>query len=156
MGLLNALEHLLIPSKRPKKITIGLKEIVCRPAEKYRLQSFRTSAVGCEYTNPDGSDRQEAVLKLKAGQKIRLLWDAGENGQKKTIYLVGARGKRFSMSDCFGRLNDKTAADVIRWLTREKITTAAKVAKIVGGTRKRPKMGCVIELSTYRTPAKKA
>jgi hypothetical protein len=55
------------------------------------------------------------------------------------------------MADCFGRLNDKVAADVIRWLTQERISTAVRVARIVGGTRKRPKLGCLLELSTYRT-----
>jgi len=155
MGLLNTLEHLLIPSKRMEKVTVGLKEIVCRPKDKNRLKSFRSSAMGCEYTNPDGSDRQEAIMKLKVGQKVRLLWDAGETGQKKTIYLARSKAQNFSMSDCFGRLNDKTAADVIRWLTQDNITTAAKVVQIVGGTRKRPKVGCVLELSTYRMPEKK-
>lgn len=154
MGLLNALEQLLIPSKRPQKETIGLKEIICKPKAKDRVKSFRTAVIGCEYTNPDGSDRQDALKKLKKGQKVRLLWDAGETGQKKTIYLTSGRTRRFSMSDCFGRLNDKTAADVIRWLTQDHITTSAKVADIVGGTRKRPKLGCVLELATYRAPEK--
>ena len=152
MGLLNTLEQLLIPSKRPKKETIGLKEIICKPKKKNRVQTFRTAAVGCEYSNPDGSDRQDAVHKLKVGQKVRLLWDAGESGHKKTIYLSCGRARTFSMSDCFGRLNDKTAADVIRWLTQDKMTTSATVADVVGGTRKRPKKGCVLELSTYKVP----
>lgn len=150
MGLLNTLEQLLIPSKRPKKETIGLKEILCKPKEKNRLKTFRTAAIGCEYSNPDGSNRQKTMDQLKVGQKIRLLWDSGESGHKKIIYLTSGRSRNFSMSDCFGRLNDKTAEDVIRWLTQDNITTFAKVADIVGGTRKRPKKGCVIELSTYR------
>ena len=152
MGLIDTLEQILIPSKRTKKERIGLKEIVCKPKAKNLVQTFKTSAVGCEYSNMDGSERQLALEKLKAGERVRLLWDAGKDGNKKTLYLV--RGSR-SIGDCFGRLNDKVAADVIRWLTQDQVSTTARVAKIVGGTRKRPKLGCVIELSTYRMPERK-
>jgi hypothetical protein len=156
MGLLNTLEQMLIPSKRPEKQIVNLREIVCKPRKKDWVQTFNTSAVGCEYSNPDGSDRQEALAKLKVGEKVRLLWDAGQTGSKKTIYLVrGPKTQQLSISNCFGRLNDKLAGDVIRWLTRDSIVTAAKVIKIVGGTSKRPKLGCVIELSTYQATAKK-
>lgn len=155
MGILNTLEQMFIPSRRP--VRMGLKEIVCKPRKKDFIESIRTSATGSEYNNPDGSDRQIALQKLKVGERVRLMWDAGETGQKKTIYLVrGGKSQRFSMSDCFGRLNDKMAADVIRWLTKENITTSAKVVKIVGGTRKRPKLGCILELSTYRGPEQKS
>ena len=149
MGLLNTLERLLIPGKSPKKQIVNLKEIVCKPRKKNWVQTFNASAVGCELSNPDGSKRQEALAKLKAGEKVRLLWDGGESGNKKTIYLVrGPRTQQLSISNCFGRLSDKVAADVIRWLTRNSIATTAKVIKIVGGTAKRPKLGCVVELTT--------
>ena len=157
MGLLDALEQMFVKSKRPKKQVVNLKEIVCKSKKKDFVQTFNTSAVGCEYRNPDGSERQEALAKAKAGEKLRLLWDAGETGNKKTIYLVRGPGtQQLNISNCFGRLNDKVAADVIRWLTQESIATAAKVVKIVGGTRKRPKLGCVIELSTYKVVEKKS
>ena len=155
MGLLETLERMLIPLKRPKKTTVNLKEIFCKPKAKDLVQSFRTSAAGCEYSNPDGSERQEALAKVKAGEKVRLLWDSGESGNKKTIYLVrGARSQQLDISNCFGRLEGKVAADVIRWLTQESIATTAKVVKVVGGTRKRPRLGCVVELSTYRVADK--
>ena len=156
MGLLNTLERLLIPGKSPKKQIVNLKEIVCKPRKKDWVQTFNTSAVGCELSNPDGSKRQEALSRLKAGEKVRLLWDGGESGNKKTIYLVrGPRTQQLSISNCFGRLSDKVAADVIRWLTRDSIATTAKVIKIVGGTAKRPKLGCVVELTTYQVDGKK-
>ncbi len=155
MGLLDSLERMFVPSKRPKKQVVNLKEIVCRSKKKDWVQTFNTSAVGCEYSNPDGSERQEALAKVKAGEKVRLLWDAGETGNKKTIYLVrGPRVQQLNISNCFGRLNDKVAGDVIRWLTQENTATTAKVVKIVGGTRKRPKLGCIIELSTYKVAEK--
>jgi hypothetical protein len=136
---------------------VNLKEIVCKSKKKDFVQTFNTSAVGCEYSNPDGSERQEALAKAKVGEKVRLLWDAGEKGNKKMIYLVrGPSTQQLNISNCFGRLNDKVAGDVIRWLTQESIATTAKVAKIVGGTRKRPKLGCVIELSTYTVVQKKS
>jgi hypothetical protein len=157
MGLLDALEQMFVKSKRPKKQVVNLKEIVCKSKKKDFVQTFNTSAVGCEYRNPDGSERQEALAKAKAGEKLRLLWDAGETGNKKTIYLVRGPGtQQLNISNCFGRLNDKVAADIIRWLTQESIATTAKVVKIVGGTRKRPKLGCVIELSTYKVVEKKS
>jgi hypothetical protein len=155
MGLLHTLERILIPSRRPDKQTVNLKEIVCKPKKKHWVQTFNTSAVGCEHSNPDGSQRQEALAKLKVGEKVRLLWDGGESGNKRTIYLVrGPQTQQLSISNCFGRLNDKVAGDIIRWLTRDSIGTTAKVIKIVGGTPKRPKLGCVIELSTYQVDAK--
>ena len=156
MGLIDTLERIFIPSKRPKSERINFKEIIGKPKEKNRIKTFRTSAVGCEYSNADGSDRQSALEKLKAGEKVRLLWDAGEDGAKKTIYLVrGPYSQKLNIGNCFGRLDDKVAADVIRWLNRDYVTTTAKVVKIVGGTRKRPKLGCIIELSTYQTAESK-
>lgn len=155
MGLIDTLEQLLIPSKRSKKERIDLKEVMCKPKKKDFIESLRTPVVGCEYKNVDGSDRQEALEKLKEGERVRLLWDAGKDGSKKTLYLVrGRHTQAFSMANCFGRLNDKAAAEVIRRLTQEQIATAAHVAKIVGGTRKRPKLGCIVELSTYHTSEK--
>jgi hypothetical protein len=156
MGLLNTLERLLIPGKSPKKQIVNLKEIVCKPRKKDWVQTFNASAVGCELSNPDGSKRQEALAKLKVDEKVRLLWDSGETGNKKTIYLVrGPKTQQLSISNCFGRLSDKVAGDVIRWLTRDGIATTAKVLRIVGGTAKRPRLGCVIELSTYQVSGKK-
>ena len=117
---------------------------------------FNTAAVGTEYTNPDGSSRQDTLQKVKAGEKIRLIWDARNPEKKPVVYLVRkGRRQQLSMPDCFGRLGDKVAADVCRWMTKENIVTAAQVVKIVGGTRKRPKLGCVLELSTYPAPEKK-
>jgi len=49
----------------------------------------------------------------------------------------------------------RVAARVVRWLTRDNIVTAAKVVKITGGTRRQPRLGCVLELSTYPGPEKK-
>jgi hypothetical protein len=112
--------------------------------------------VGVEYSNIDGSDRQEALKKNKIGEKVRLIWDAGDSGNKDTVYLVRkGLGQELAMPDCFGRLNDKVAADVIHWLTKENVVTSAKVAKLSGGTRKRPRLGCVLELRTYPGPKKK-
>ena len=156
MGLLDKLESIFIPEKRPKHIQVNLKEIFCKRKDDDYLQRFRTAAVGTTYRNPDGSDRQAALKKIKKGAKVRLIWDAGDSGNKNTIYLVGkGRGRELSLPDCFGRLNDKVAADVIRWMTKEDIMTSARVADITGGTPKHPSLGCVLELSTYPAPKKK-
>jgi hypothetical protein len=112
--------------------------------------------VGVEYSNIDGSDRQEALKKIKAGERVRLIWSAGDSGDKDTVYLVRkGLSQELSMPDCFGRLNDKVAADVVRWLTRENRVTGARVVKLTGGTRKRPKLGCILELRTYPGPEEK-
>ncbi len=114
------------------------------------VRQFRTAAVGTGYGNPDGSDRQAALKKLKADEKIRLIWDVGSPSNRQIVYLVrSGRTRKLSMADCFGRLNDKVAADVVQWLNRDNITTSARVVKIVGGTRKRPELGCVLELTAY-------
>ncbi|MGD8366956.1 MAG: hypothetical protein PVG78_04880 [Desulfobacterales bacterium] len=154
MSLLDALERMLLRHKRGKE-RIDLKEIFCKRSDDDFIESFRTAAVGVEYSNIDGSDRQEALKKIKVGNKVRLIWDSGDSGDKDTVYLVrkGA-GQELSMPDCFGRLSDKVAADVIRWLTKENVVTSAKVAKITGGTRKRPRLGCVLEMRTYPGPKK--
>ena len=154
MSILDAVERFI---SRRKDDSVGLREIRCDLKGKDQLNQFKTPVVGSEYNNPDGTDRQEALAKLKAGEKVRLIWDSGESGNKTIIYVVrGGKGKALTMADCFGRLGDKTAADVIRWLTEENIIALATVSKITGGTRKRPKLGCVLELTTYPGPKQKA
>ncbi len=152
--VLKALIQAFVPSRDTKQL--NLKEIFCFPKFKKPIKSFRVRAVGVERVNLDGSDRQQALKRLKVGEKIRLIWNSDKAGQKKyLIYLVrSGMSKQLSMTDCFGRLNDKVAADVIRWMTRDNIATSANVAKIVGGTRKHPKLGCVLELKTYPAPKK--
>ena len=150
MGILQSLEQIFIPSKRVKTEHVNLKEIYCRRKDDDFIRQFRTAAVGTRYANPDGSDRQAALKKLKPGEKVRLIWDAGSPSNRQIVYLVcGGRTRELSMADCFGRLNDKAAADVVRWLNRDNITTSATVVKVVGGTRKRPDLSCVLELTAY-------
>ena len=152
MRLLRTLEKILTPGA-DKSVQVDLKEIFCKRKDEDFIKRFRTTAVGSEYTNPDGSDRQESLKKLKVGQKIRLIWDAGN---KQTVYLVrGGRNRELNMSDCFGRLNDKVAGEVIKWLTQHNVVTWVKVAKLAGGTHKRPKLGCILELTTYPGPQPK-
>jgi hypothetical protein len=154
MGLLRRLEYLFVPSRRKLQQHVDLKEIFCKRKDDDYIKRFRTAATGCEYSNPDGSDRQDALQKVKVGEKIRLIWDA--SGGADIVYLVRrGRAQQLSMPDCFGRLNDKVAADVIRWLTHDNIVTSARVVKITGGTHKNPKQGCVLELTTYPGPEKK-
>jgi hypothetical protein len=152
MSLLKTLERILTPGA-DQSVQVDLKEIYCKRKGDDFIKRFRTPAVGSEYSNLDGSDRQESLKKIKVGQKVRLIWDAGH---KRTVYLVrGGKHRELSMSDCFGRLNDKVAGDVIKWLTQDNVVTSAKVAKITGGTPKRPKLGCIIELTTYPGPKAK-
>ena len=155
MGILSRLELLFNPGRKPKEVRIDLKEIVCKPKGKPCLKQIKTAVVGADFSNIDGSNRQEALSKLKVGEKVRLIWNRTES--KDIVYLVrGGRTQEFSMSDCFGRLDDKVATEVVRWLTQDNIVTSAKVARIVGGTRKRPKLSCVVELSTYQGPEAKS
>ena len=154
MGLLHRLEYLFVPSRRKMEQHVDLKEIFCKRKDDGYIKKIRTAATGCEYSNPDGSDRQEALKKVKVGRRVRLIWDASGGGN--TVYLVrSGSAQQLSMPDCFGRLNNKIAADVVRWLTHDNIVTAARVVKITGGTSKSPKQGCVLELTTYPGPREK-
>lgn len=151
MGILEALERTLLNKAKTEKVP--LKEIVCKRKDGDFINRFNTAAVGCEYTNPDGSERQDALKKLKEGERIRLIWDSGDANKKDIVYLVRrGKGREISMPDCFGRLNDKVAADVVRWLNQEETLTSAVVSRITGGTRRRSKLGCVLELTTYPSP----
>jgi hypothetical protein len=155
MKLLKTLERIFTPGA-DKSVQVDLKEIYCKRKDSNFIKKFNTPAIGTEYSNPDGSERQESLKKLKAGQRVRLIWDAGSAGNKNVVYLVRkGKNQELSMSDCFGRLNDKVAGEVVKWLTRENVLTAAKVAKLTGGTRKRPKLGCILELTTYPGPKPK-
>jgi hypothetical protein len=154
MGILTALEKVLVPSRRPKVQQVVLKEIFRKHKNADTIKRFNTTAVGTAYSNPDGSDRQKALSRLKAGEHVRMIWQPEAAGSKDVVYLVRkGRSQEVSMPDCFGRLNDKVAADVVRWLNQDNIVTEARVSKIVGGTRKRPKLGCILELTTYAGPS---
>ncbi|MBW2633556.1 MAG: hypothetical protein JRE14_05420 [Deltaproteobacteria bacterium] len=156
MGILHALERIYVPSKKQEETLVELKEIFCKRKDDDFIKRFNTAALGTEYKNPDSSSRQDALQIMKAGEKVRLIWDAATSDKKPVVYLVRKGGrKQISMPNCFGRLSNKVATDVCRWLTKDNIVTAARVVKIVGGTRKRPKLGCVLELSTYPAPEKK-
>ena len=152
MGILDALEKMLVGRRAPAE-QIPLKEIVSKGRGKKPLNTVKTNAVGTGYSNPDGSSRQDALKKIKAGDSIRLIWKDDGPGSKALVYLVRkGRSKEVAMSDCFGRLNDRVAADVIHWLTQDNVVTEAMALKIIGGTSKRPKRGCVIELTAYPGP----
>ena len=154
MGLLEILEKILVKPRRGTRI--DLKEIFCKRNDDDFIKSFRTTVVGSEYSNVDSSDRQEALQKLKVGEKVRLIWEAGESGGKDKIYVLrGGKGQELAMPDCFGLLNDKVTNDVIQWLSREKIITSAHVVEITGGTSKRPRQSCILELRTYPGPTDK-
>ena len=151
MKLLDILEGILTPSK--KQIKVDLKEIYCKRKDDKFIKKIKAAAVGCELRNVDGSSRQAALQKLKVGDRVRLIWEQGGADKKDKINLLrGGRSQELDISACFGRLSDKLTVDVVRWLTRENIVTAARVVQITGGTRKRPKLGCILELTTYHGP----
>ncbi len=153
MGLLDIFERALLPGKKKPVKQFDMKEIFCPRKDDGYLKQIRTAVVGTEYKNPDGSERQQALAQLKIGERVRLIWDAGNTGGKdKILVFRKGHGRELNPAECFGRLDDRVAAKVIRWLTKSNIVTAAKVQKILGGTRKRPKLGCVLQLATYPGP----
>lgn len=156
MALIDKLEHMFgTKTKTPVEHT-DLKEIFCKRRDDGFVRRLRTAATGCDYSNPDGSQRQDTLRKLKAGERVRLIWGGSGTSAKNTVYVVRrGKNKEISMPDCFGRLNDKLAAEVIRRLTQDNIVTSAKVIRVTGGTRKTPRLGCVLELSMYPGPKKK-
>ena len=146
MGILDTLERLLVPGRRTTH-QVDLKEIYCKRKDGGYLKRFRTAAVGTTYRNVDGSDRQQTLEKLKAGQRLRLVWDVRK--ENRILLLKGGGGTQLDISSCIGRLNDKVAAEVLRGVSQEIHVPTARVAKITGGSRKQPKLGCVVELSIY-------
>ena len=146
MGLIDTLERLLVPGKRTDR-QVDLKEIYCKRKDDGYLKQFRTAAVGTAYRNVDGSERQKALQELKVGERLRLVWDVRK--ENKILLLKGGGGARLDISRCIGRLDDKVAAEVIRGVSQETSVPTARVAKITGGNRKRPKLGCVVEMSMY-------
>jgi hypothetical protein len=156
MGILNSFERVLGIGRPPAEATrVALKEIFCNRRDGEYIKRFRTAAAGTQYHNPDGSDRQAALTKIKVGDRVRLIWEAGDGGKIEKVHLLRrGRRKQLNMPDCFGRLDDKTAADVVRWLNKDRIATAARVVSITGGDRKKAKLGCVLELTTYPMPEK--
>lgn len=156
MALIDKLEEIFGTLKKGQEEHVELKEISCNRKDDGFVKRIRTAATGCEYSNIDGSERQESLRKLKVGEKVRLIWGTGVSGNKNTVYLLRkGKSKELSMPECFGRLSDKVAAEVIRRLTQENIVTAAKVVRITGGTRKNPRLGCALELSMYPGPKQK-
>jgi hypothetical protein len=146
MGLIDALERILVPGKRSDR-QVDLKEIYCKRKDDDYLKRFRTAAVGTTYRNVDGSERQRAIEGLKVGERLRLVWDVRK--ENKILLLRRGRGAQVDISRCIGRLDDKVAAEVLRGVSQETRVPSARVAKVTGGTRKRPKLGCVVEMSIY-------
>jgi hypothetical protein len=156
MALIDKFENVFGTLRKGKEEQAELKEIFCNRKDDGYVKRLRTAAVGCEYSNVDGSARQDSLDKLKVNEKVRLIWGNHGNPNKNTVYLVRkGKHKELSMPDCFGRLNDRIAAEVIRRLTQENVVSTAKVVRITGGTRKNPRLGCVVELSMYPGPQKK-
>ena len=139
-----------------KKGQGGVKEIFCSLVGDTYLKKFKTTAIDSEQKNLDGSDPQEAINKLKIGEKVRLIWDADSTEDTHVVYLLrSGEGDQLSMADCFGRLNVNVATQVIRGVSGGDTMTEARVNKIAGGTRKRPMLSCVLEITTYPAPEKK-
>jgi hypothetical protein len=146
MGLIDTLENLLVPGRRSAR-QVDLKEIYCKRKDPGFLKRFRTAAVGTAYRNVDGSQRQSAIEGLKVGERLRLVWDLRK--ENKILLLRGGGGAQVDISRCIGRLDDKVAAEILRGVGQETRVPTARVAKITGGTRKRPRLGCVVEVSIY-------
>ncbi len=146
MGLIDTLERMMFPGRRPAERVV-FKEIYCKRKGEGYLKRFRTAAVGTAYRNVDGSERQQILEGLKVGDRLRLVWDVRK--ENRILLLKWGAGRDIDMSLCMGRLDDKVAAEVLRGVTQETRVPTARVAKISGGTRKRPKLGCVIEMSIY-------
>lgn len=155
MGILEAFERLIGLSRQEERV--DFKEILCNRWDGQYIKQFRTTAAGSHHKNIDGSERQHALGKLKEGGKVRMLLTTAEKGTKRNIYLIrGDKRQELDISECFGRLNDSVAADVIRWLTHDRVVTAARIFKLTGGTRKKPKLGCILECRTYPAPEEKS
>jgi len=83
MALIDRFEALFGTLRKEEEEHVDLKEIFCKRKDDGFIKRVRTAAVGCEYSNTDGSERQDSLSQLKAGEKVRLIWGATGSGAKK-------------------------------------------------------------------------
>jgi hypothetical protein len=135
-------------AKTIERKLVAFTEIYGDPKETGYQRKFKTKAVGVTKPNYDGSSRQEVIKRLRVGQKVRLVWDKNNPYDPNTIMLFPDYDQ-LNMEECFGHLKADLASDVVCWVTEGDLSVYAEVAKILGGTKKLPTLGCLLEITVY-------
>ena len=106
------------------------------------IRSFKTKVVGVTFDNLDGSSRQQAIRKLKPGDRLQLAWYPDSPHDPNAIMVFGKGSmSELDMSTCIGHIKADLAADMVEWFKDENIEGIyAVVDEIVGGTNDKPLM----------------
>lgn len=140
--------------KKTKNKKILLKMIPGEETEN-PFRNISTKVVGVTYKNLDGSSRQNAIKKLKPGQRLQLAWNQNDPYDSNAILVFGEGNlEHADMSTCIGHLKADLAADVVSWIrSNEYEGIYAEVYKIIGGDKDRPRVGCLIDLMLIKKDA---
>jgi len=139
------------PTQVPPVHGINYPEFLGDRRETNYIKKFKTKAVGVTYENIDGSSRQEAIRRVRVGQKVRLAWDKENPHDSNAILLFPSDGSdRVKMRNCIGYLNARLAADVVDWVINKDRYVYAEVAEILGGYGDLETVGCLLEITVYK------
>jgi hypothetical protein len=113
------------------------------------IKKFKTKVVGVTHENVDGSSRQDAIGRLRVGQKVRLVWEKDNPHDPNAILLFPGTTGNVKMKDCVGYLKADLAADMVNWVTNTDWCVYAEVAEILGGYEGADTLGCLLEITVY-------
>lgn len=127
-----------------------LKGIYGEKQKKY-IRTFETKVVGVTFDNDDGSSRQDAIGNLQVGQQVYLVWNPHNPHSSNAILVFGnISTNEVVMSSCLGHLKSGLGADVLEWSKDDNYEGIyAEVVKILGGTKNKPTLGCLIRICLY-------
>ncbi len=127
---------------------LDLKTLFGEKQKTYKRQ-FKTKIVGVTYDNIDGSSRQDAIRRARRGQRIQLAWNPADpyDANAGLVFCEGSM-EYLEMDDCMGHIKADLAADIVEWVKTDKYKSIyAEVADVLGGSRKFPTLGCLIEIT---------
>jgi len=130
--------------------TVKLCEFFGDPQATNYIKKFKTMAVGVSKNNADGSSRQEAIKRLRKGQKVRLVWDKNNSYDPNAVMLFPNETDMF-LDMQFGFLKTDLAADVVKWVTQEDKSVYAEVAQKKRKTEDFPFSGVLLEITVYKS-----
>ena len=138
-----------LPKTKAPVHGISYAEFLGDRRETGYIKKFKSKVVGVTHENVDGSSRQEAIRRLRVGQKVRLAWEKENPHDPNAILLFPGTTGNVKMNNCIGYLNANLAADVVNWVTNKDWCIYAEVAEILGGYEGADTLGCVLEIIVY-------
>lgn len=134
----------------PNSYRVFLEPIFGEKPEKDSHEII-TKVVGVTFDNIDGSSRQQAIKRLKVGDRVQLVMNPNDPYDKNAIMVFGKGSiEHVEIPDCIGHLKADLAADVHDWAKDDSLEGIyAEVHRLTGGTRDKPTRGCVIKMMIY-------